>query len=123
LKNDTIDHLVDLFGESFNKIGVTSLDNTYLKYVTDQYRVHLQINTRYECPSMISESEWKNLLEDAKDKTMKKVLGMCYALCTTRSSVCVASSAHGGAIPLHRGLGAVTQTIFFWVFFVSVFGT
>jgi hypothetical protein len=40
LKKDLIDHLVGLFGESFNKSGVTSLAGTYLKYVRDQYRVH-----------------------------------------------------------------------------------
>jgi hypothetical protein len=31
LKKELIDHLVDLFGDSFNKIGATSLANTYLK--------------------------------------------------------------------------------------------
>jgi hypothetical protein len=41
LKKELIDHLVVLFDDSFNKIGVTSLAGTYLKYVRDQYRVHL----------------------------------------------------------------------------------
>jgi hypothetical protein len=72
LKKELIDHLVGLFGDSFNKIGVTSLAGTYLKYVRDQYRVHLQTNPRYEHPPMIPEIEWKNLLEDAKEKTMRK---------------------------------------------------
>jgi hypothetical protein len=72
LKKELIDHLVDLLGDSFNKIGVTSLADTYLKYVRDQYRVHLQTNPRYEDPPMIQEIEWKNILEDAKEKTMRK---------------------------------------------------
>jgi hypothetical protein len=72
LKKDLIGHLVVLFGESFNKIGITSVARTYLKYLRDQYRVHLQTNPRYEYSLMIPKSEWKNLLEDAKDKTMRK---------------------------------------------------
>ena len=79
LKKELIDHLVSLFGDSFNKIGVTSLVGTYLKYVRDQCRDNLQTNPRYECPLMILEVEWKNILEDEKDKTMikegKKPLG------------------------------------------------
>jgi hypothetical protein len=72
LKKYLIEHLVGLFGETFNKSGVTSLACTYLKYVRDQYRVHLQKNPRYEHPPMFPKSEWKNLLEDAKEKTMGK---------------------------------------------------
>jgi hypothetical protein len=71
-KKHLIDHLVILFGYSFNKIGVASLLLTYLKYLRDQYRVHLKKNPRYECPSMIPKSEWKNLLEDVKEKTLRK---------------------------------------------------
>ena len=72
MKKELIDHLVGLFGDSFNKIGVTSLADTYLKYVRGQYRVHLKKNPRYEHPPMIPKVEWKNLLEDAKEKTMRK---------------------------------------------------
>jgi hypothetical protein len=72
LKKEIIDHFVTLIGDSFNKIRVTSMDGTYLKYVRDQYRVHLKTNPVYKHPSMIFEVEWKNLLEDAKEKTMRK---------------------------------------------------
>ena len=48
------------------------MDRTYLKYVRDQYRVHLKTNPRCDHPSMIYEVKWKNLLEDAKEKTMRK---------------------------------------------------
>jgi hypothetical protein len=50
LKKNLTDHLVSQFGDSFNKIGVTSLAGTYLKYGRDQYRVHLQTKPRYENP-------------------------------------------------------------------------
>jgi hypothetical protein len=40
--------------------------------VRDKYRVHFQTNPRYERPPMILNIEWKNLLEDAKDKKMRK---------------------------------------------------
>jgi hypothetical protein len=72
LKKDLIDHLVSVFSDSFNKIGVTSLDNTCLKILMDKYRVHLKTNPRYERPLMILEVEWKNILEDEKEKTMRK---------------------------------------------------
>jgi hypothetical protein len=72
LKKDLIDHLVNLFGDSFNKIRVNSLVNTHLKYVRDQYRVHLKTNPRYKHPSMIPKIEWKNVLEDAKENAMIK---------------------------------------------------
>jgi len=72
LKKDLIDHSVILFGESLNKSGVTSLVGTYLKYVRDQYRIHLQNKSKYEHPTMIPKSEWNNLLDDSKEKTMRK---------------------------------------------------
>jgi hypothetical protein len=72
LKKYLIDHMVGLFGDCFKKIGVTSLVDTYLKYVRDQYRFHLQTNPRYEHPPMIPKSEWKNILEDEKENTMRK---------------------------------------------------
>jgi len=72
LKKDIIDHLVVLFGDPFNKIGVISLASTYLKYVKDEYKVHLQTNPSYECPPMILKSELNNLLEDANEKKMIK---------------------------------------------------
>ena len=38
----------------------------------DQYGVHLQKNPKYEHPPVIPEREWKALMEDAKDKTLRK---------------------------------------------------
>ena len=72
LKNDLINYLVNLFGDTFNKSRVTSKVGAYLKYVRDQYRVHIQKNSRYEHPLMILDMEWKALLKDAKEKTLRK---------------------------------------------------
>jgi hypothetical protein len=71
LKYELINKLVGLFGEgSFNKSGVSSKAGAYLKYLWDQYRVHLQKNPKYEHPPMIPEREWKALQEDAKEKML-----------------------------------------------------
>jgi hypothetical protein len=36
------------------------------------YRVHLQKNPRYEHPPAVPEREWKALIEDAKEKKLRK---------------------------------------------------
>ena len=43
-----------------------------IKYVRDPHRVHVQKNPRYKCPLTITKMEWKSLLDDAKEKTLKK---------------------------------------------------
>jgi hypothetical protein len=40
--------------------------------VREQYRVNLKENPRYDHPSMIPKVEWKNLLEDANEKKVRK---------------------------------------------------
>ena len=72
LKDELINYLVGLFGDTFNKRGVIARENAYSKYVKDQYRVHLQKIPRCENPPMILEREWKSLPNDAKEKTLKK---------------------------------------------------
>ena len=68
-----MDYLEGLFGEAtFNKSWVTSMDVSCLKYAQDMYRVHLKKIPRYECPPIILEKEWKALIEDAKEKKMRK---------------------------------------------------
>jgi hypothetical protein len=71
LKYEFIKKLVGLFGEgTFNKYGVSSKAGAHLKYMQDQYRVHMQRNPRYEHPPMIPEREWKALQDDAKEKML-----------------------------------------------------
>jgi hypothetical protein len=71
LKYELINKLVGMFGEgSFNKSGVSSKAGAYLKYLWDQYRVHMKNNPKYEHPPMILEREWKALQEYAKEKML-----------------------------------------------------
>ena len=42
LKDDLINYLAIPFGDTFNKRGVTTKASAYLKYVRDQYMVHIQ---------------------------------------------------------------------------------
>lgn len=56
-KDELINYLVSLFSDTFNKRGVTAKAREYLKYVRDQYRVHIKRNPRYECPPIILERE------------------------------------------------------------------
>jgi len=43
-----------------------------LKYTRDTYRTQLQFNPRYERPLAVSESEWRALIHDGKEKRAKK---------------------------------------------------
>ena len=47
LKDDLMNHMVNLFGETFNKKGVTVAAGLNLKYVRAYYRDNLQFNTMY----------------------------------------------------------------------------
>jgi hypothetical protein len=65
-KDDLIDHMVNLFDNTFNKKVVTKLADKNLKYTRAQYRDKLQIELKHACPPMVSEKEWKALIEDEK---------------------------------------------------------
>jgi hypothetical protein len=71
-KDDLIDHMVNLFGNTFNKKVVTKLAGENLKYTRAQYRDKLQIDLKHERPPMVPEKEWKALIEDAKENLFKK---------------------------------------------------
>jgi hypothetical protein len=71
-KDDLIDHMVNLFGNTFNKKVVTKLADENLKYTRAQYRDKFQIDLKHERPPMVSEKEWKALIEDAKENLFKK---------------------------------------------------
>jgi hypothetical protein len=71
-KDDLIDHMVNLFGNTFNKKVVTKLADESLKYTMAQYRDKWQIDLKHKCPPMVPEKEWKALIEDAKEKLFKK---------------------------------------------------
>ena len=67
-----MNHMVNLFGEIFNKKGVTVSAGLNLKYARAYYRDNFQNNHKYEHPSMVPEKEWKALIEDAKEKASRK---------------------------------------------------
>jgi hypothetical protein len=71
-KDDLIDHMVNLFGHTFNKKVVSKLARKNLKYTRAQYRDKLQIDLKHERPPMVSEKEWKALIDDAKDNLFGK---------------------------------------------------
>lgn len=72
LKDDVMNHMVILFGETFSKKGVTTAAGLNLKYVRADYRDNLQINHKYECPPMVPNKDWKALIKDAKEKALRK---------------------------------------------------
>ena len=72
LKDDLMNHMVNLFGDTFNKKGVNATAGLNLKYVREDYRDNLQINHNYEHPPMVPAKEWKELIEDAKEKELIK---------------------------------------------------
>ena len=73
LKDDLTNPLVSLFGkDTFDTSKVLQKAGKHLKIVRDQYRVHLEKNPRYEHPPMIPSREWKALVEDGKEKGLRK---------------------------------------------------
>ena len=66
--------MVGLFdNETFDKTKVLKKDGQHIKIVRDQCRVNLERNPRYEFPPMIPSREWKSLVEDGKEKGLRKV--------------------------------------------------
>ena len=73
LKDDLTNRLVSLFGkDTFDTSKVLQKARKHLKIFQDQYRVNLEKNPRYECPPMIPYMEWKALVEDGKEKGLRK---------------------------------------------------
>ena len=73
LKKELLDYLEALFGVgTFDRNAVAQVAGKYLKYTRDTYRTQLQFNPRYERPLAVSESEWRALIHDGKEKRAKK---------------------------------------------------
>jgi hypothetical protein len=60
-----------MFGNSFNQQDITMKVGTYLKYVKGQYRTQLVKKPKYGCHVAIPEREWMNILENAKDISLR----------------------------------------------------
>ena len=73
LKKELLDYLEALFGiGTFDRKAVAQVARKYLKYTRDTYRMQLQFNPRYERPIAVSESEWRALIHEGKEKRAKK---------------------------------------------------
>ena len=73
LKGDLTNRLVGMFGnETFDTTKVLKKIGKCMNIVQNQYRVHLERNPRYECPLMIPSREWKALMEDGKERGLRK---------------------------------------------------
>ena len=73
LKNEMTNRLVGLFGkDTFDTSKVIQKGGKHIKIVRDQYRVQILENPRYEHPPMIPSREWKALVEDGKEKGLRK---------------------------------------------------
>ena len=65
--------MVGYFGaETFNQTEVLKKCGQHLKIVRDQYRGHLAKNLKYERPPMIPQREWKALLEDGREISLRR---------------------------------------------------
>jgi hypothetical protein len=51
---------------------VTSMMGNYLKIIKDKYRVNLRKGLKFEHPSMVPKREWKDRMEDAEEKRLKR---------------------------------------------------
>ena len=58
--------------ETFNRATVLKKVGQHMNIVSDQYRVHLEMNPRYERPLMIPAREWKALVEDGNERALRK---------------------------------------------------
>ena len=73
LKDELTNRLVGLFEkDTFDTSKVLKKDGKHLNIVWDQYRVHLEKNPRYEHPPMIPSRDWKSLVEDGKERALRK---------------------------------------------------
>jgi hypothetical protein len=72
LKKELINHMVHLFGQVFNQKVISSMVGKYLKIVWDTYHTNMVCYPLYEHPSLVPKSEWDALVEDSKEKKMKK---------------------------------------------------
>ena len=65
--------MVVLFGnKTFNKEEVLKKAGQHLKIVRDQFRVHIERNPMYECAPIILVRVWKSLIEDGKERDLRK---------------------------------------------------
>ena len=73
LKDELTNQLVGMSSnDTFDTTKVLKKVGQHMKIVRDQYRVHLEKNPRYEHPPMIPSRKWKALVEDRKERALRK---------------------------------------------------
>ena len=72
LKDDLMNDMFNLFGDTFNRKGATATASLDLKYVRKNYRDNLKINPKYECPLVVPKKDWKALMDYTKEKELRK---------------------------------------------------
>ena len=71
LKNELISRLVGEFGDSFNKLEILKRTGKHLKHVREAYRHKLVKDPKCERPLVVPEREWKEIIADAREISMK----------------------------------------------------
>ena len=71
LKNELISRLVGKFGDSFNKPEILKRTGKHLKHVREAYRHKLVKDHKRERPLVVPEMEWKEIIVDAREISMK----------------------------------------------------
>jgi len=71
LKNELISRLVGEFGDSFNKPEILKRTGKHLKHVREAYRHKLVKDPKCERPLAVPELEWKEIVADAREISMK----------------------------------------------------
>ena len=67
-----MNHMVNFFGDTFNRKGVTMAAGLNLKYSREDHRENLKINPKYECPLVVPKKDWKVLMDYTKEKELRK---------------------------------------------------
>ena len=73
LKDELTNQLVGLSENgTFDRVVVLKKVGQHMNIVWYQYRVLLERNPRYEHPLMFPAREWKSLVEDGKERDLRK---------------------------------------------------
>ena len=65
-------HMTTLIGPIFNKNSSQTIAGKYMKLVSNNYHTNICGYTSYEHPRLILQWDWVALLEESKEKNMRK---------------------------------------------------
>ena len=62
----------EFFGQNIlNRAQLLKKYCKHLKTMRDQYKRGLKLNPKYECPPMVLQLEWNEIIEDAKETKLR----------------------------------------------------